>query len=69
MEPITSSGPEIAAGRDEDRRVQAWRTERLLQLGLPYALAETFAGLVDWHELAALVERGCPPTLALEIVR
>jgi hypothetical protein len=38
-------------------------------LGLPRALAETFAGLVDWHEIAALVARGCPPNLALEIVR
>ena len=32
-------------------------------------LAETFAGLIDWHEIAALVARGCPPNLALEIVR
>jgi hypothetical protein len=32
-------------------------------------IAETFAGLVDWHALAALVERGCSPELGLEIAR
>jgi hypothetical protein len=32
-------------------------------------VAETFADLVDWHALAELVERGCSPELALEIVR
>jgi hypothetical protein len=25
--------------------------------------------LVDWHEVARLVEKGCPPELALEIAR
>jgi len=40
-----------------------------LGLGLPRALADAFANLVDWHELAGLVGRGCPPMLALEIVR
>jgi len=28
-----------------------------------------YADLVDWHALAELVERGCSPGLALEIVR
>jgi hypothetical protein len=36
---------------------------------VPYVLAHTFADLVDWHALAALIERGCSPELALEIVR
>lgn len=49
--------------------VHAWRAEQLLRLGLPRTLAETFADLVDWHALADLVERGCSPRLALEIVR
>jgi hypothetical protein len=26
-------------------------------------------GGIDWHEIAGLVERGCSPELALEIVR
>jgi hypothetical protein len=53
----------------ERHLVHAWRTEQLLRLGLPRTLAETFADLVDWHALADLVERGCSPRLALEIVR
>jgi hypothetical protein len=32
-------------------------------------MALAFADVVDWHDLAALVRRGCPPILALEIVR
>jgi hypothetical protein len=49
--------------------VHEWRTGRLRDLGLPRSLAEDFADQVDWHVLAALVERGCPAELALEIVR
>jgi hypothetical protein len=54
---------------DEELLVHKWRTEQLRRLGLPGILAETFADLVDWHALAKLVERGCSPQLALEIVR
>jgi hypothetical protein len=46
-----------------------WRVEQLRRLGFPAGLAERFALLVDWHEIAELVARGCPPNLALEIVR
>jgi hypothetical protein len=53
----------------EMRRVQAWRVEQLLRLGLASTLAEDFADVVDWHALAALINRGCSPELALEIVR
>jgi hypothetical protein len=53
----------------EELLVHAWRSEQLMLLGLPPALAVTFADLVDWHAIAELVERGCPPRLALEIVR
>ena len=54
---------------DEDLLIQAWRAEQLRRLGLSRILAETFAGLVDWHEIAALVTHGCSPELALEIAR
>jgi len=54
---------------DEEVLVHEWRTEQLRRLGLPRALAERFAGLVDWHQMADLVERGCAPDLALEIAR
>jgi hypothetical protein len=70
MEPIVYSDIELAGGRtDEELMIQSWQAEQLRGLGLSQILAETFAGLVDWHEIAALVRRGCPPELALEIVR
>jgi hypothetical protein len=70
MEPILISDAEFADDTtDEELVVHAWCAEQLGRLGLPRVLAETFAGLVDWHEIAGLVARGCPPELALEIVR
>ena len=53
---------------DERLLVHAWRAEQLRRLGLPPAHAALFAERVDWHEVADLVTRGCPPTLALRIV-
>jgi len=50
-------------------RVREWRVEQLRLLGLASALAVAFADVVDWHDLAALINRGCSPELALEIVR
>jgi hypothetical protein len=70
MEPILISDAELVEDTtDEELLIHAWRAEQLRQLGLSRILAETFAGLVDWHEIAALVARGCPPDLALEIAR
>jgi hypothetical protein len=60
---------EPEARDDEEVLVHEWRIEQLRSLGLTAAIAETFAGVVDWHDIAALVERGCTPELALEIVR
>jgi hypothetical protein len=54
---------------DRVNLVHAWRAEQLRRLGFSRAFAKKFAGVVDWHEIAALVARGCPPDLALEIVR
>ena len=54
---------------DEDAQVYAWRVERLSDLGLSNLVASAVAPFVDWHEIASLVERGCSPELALEIVR
>jgi hypothetical protein len=56
------------AAASEDRLVREWRTLQLQRLGLSQVLAGRFAEIVDWHEVAALVERGCPPDLALMIV-
>jgi L-amino acid N-acyltransferase YncA len=53
----------------EEVRVHAWRAEQLGKLGLSTLIAEAAADLVDWHEMAPLIDRGCPPELALEIAR
>jgi hypothetical protein len=48
--------------------VHAWRTKRLTSLGLDWIVAEAVADQVDWHEVARLVRRGCPASLAVVIV-
>jgi hypothetical protein len=53
---------------DEEILVQEWRTKQLQRLGLSRVLAEGFAKRVDWHDVAALVARGCSAELALLIV-
>lgn len=57
-----------AAGHTEPR-VHEWRAAQLRRLGIPDALADTYADHVDWHQIARLVQRGCPPRLALRILR
>jgi hypothetical protein len=64
MNPVGSD-----RGRKEDLLVREWRTLQLQRLGLSCLLASRFADVVDWHEVAELVKRGCPPELALKIVR
>ena len=53
----------------EDLIVHEWRVTRLTGLGIPWPIAEAEADKVDWHQIAGLVRRGCPPILALRIVR
>jgi hypothetical protein len=55
--------------QSEAARIHAWRAEQLRRLGLSTVIADAVADLVDWHEVAPLVEKGCPPALALEIAR
>ena len=70
MEPILFLESETdESPTDEEVLIQSWQAEQLERLGLSHALAELFAGMVDWHEIASLVGRGCPPLLAVEIVR
>ena len=47
--------------------VHNWRVARLTRLGIPGALAGVHADRLDWHQVARLVQRGCPPRLALRI--
>ncbi len=70
MEPMLMSEAELVEdATDEERLIHAWRAEQLQRVGLPHVLAETFAEVVDWHEIAELVACGCRPELALEIAR
>ena len=66
MEP-TIIGHE--AVNHDDLLVHTWRVAQLTRLGIPQSLAEAYAGHLDWHQIARLVQRGCPPRLALRIVR
>ena len=60
--------PHEQMNRESDA-VHAWRVGRLTSLGVAWAAAEAAADRVDWHEVAKLVKRGCPATLALAIVQ
>jgi hypothetical protein len=62
--PITTHD---AISRNESP-VHTWRVFQLERLGLPGQLAEIYADRIDWHQIAWLVQRGCPPRLALRIV-
>jgi len=68
---LHSTDDEVAfyARPDEAETVREWRAHQLHRLGVPRLIAERFAETVDWHELASLTGAGCPPLLALEIVR
>lgn len=63
----------VAVGQEaadlENQLVHEWRVTRLTGLGIPRPMAEVDADNVDWHQVAMLVRRGCPPMLALRIVR
>jgi hypothetical protein len=53
----------------EEERVHEWRAAQLERLGVPEWMADIVADRIDWHEIAALVERGCTARLALDILR
>jgi predicted component of type VI protein secretion system len=53
----------------DDLLVHEWRVRQLTRLGIPSSLAQAAADHVDWHQIAELVRRACPPQLALQIVR
>ena len=64
--PLTTLSHEIVGEHDQ---VHEWRVWQLTRLGVPWLLAQDIADHVDWHQVARLVQRGCPPRLALDIVR
>ena len=68
MEPAPARLRNEAIDHD-DLLVHEWRVTQLTRLGIPWSLAQAVADHVDWHQVAKLVRRGCPPGLALQIVR
>ena len=68
MEPAPES-PHHEAIDHDDLLVHEWRVTQLTRLGIPGSLAQAVADQVDWHQVAKLVRGGCPPRLALQIVR
>jgi hypothetical protein len=67
MEPTTTINRHEAS--DEDQLIHDRRAAQLKRLGTPEWLADIVADRIDWHEIAALVERGCSARLAVDIVR
>ena len=62
--PVLSQGTE-----EESDVVHAWRVSQLVRLGLASSVADAVADKIDWHEVAKLVRRGCPASLAVAIVQ
>jgi sirohydrochlorin ferrochelatase len=54
---------------DQDLAVHNWRVAQLSRLGVPSSVAQAVADEVDWHQVGELVQMGCPPRVALRIVR
>ena len=54
----------------ETHAVLRWRAERLVAAGFDESLAAAVAGdgRFDLHAMLDLVDRGCPPTLAVRIL-
>lgn len=54
----------------ELERVERWRTSELMRVGFPGDDAVALAARmdVDLHQAIELVQRGCPPDLAIRIL-
>jgi hypothetical protein len=61
--------PALPCGGGPPLDVAAWRRCRLVEAGFPLRLAELLAvdPRYDLHALLELVDRGCPPPLAVRI--
>ena len=60
---------ERGCGNGPPTDARTWRRCRLIEAGLPEALADEVAAdpLHDLHALLQLLDRGCPPDLAVRI--
>ena len=54
----------------ESERVERWRTEELIRLGFDpdVAIVMAIEPGIDLHAASDLIERGCPPSLAAQIL-
>jgi len=68
LRKATAPAPVPEETDHESAAVHAWRVGRLTGLGVAQTVAEAIADRVDWHEVARLVQRGCPASLAVAIV-
>ena len=61
---------EIEVVETELERVERWRTSELTRVGFPGDDAVALAARIDidLHEAIELVQRGCPPDLAIRIL-
>jgi hypothetical protein len=62
---------ELQPKETEQERIERWRTEMLERAGYSAAAAAELAVRmdVDLHQAMRLVENGCPPDVALQILR
>lgn len=60
---------ERGCGNGPPTDARSWRRCRLVEAGLPVALADAVAAnpFYDLHALLQLLDRGCPPDLAVRI--
>lgn len=55
---------------DEMVRAEEFKIERFMALGLDrYEAIRAVEDAIDWHTVEALLKRGCPLAVALEISR
>ena len=62
---------ELNIAETETEKVERWRAEALEKVGYDVISARELAARpdIDLHQAIELVEAGCPPALALEILR
>ena len=60
---------ELVETENEQAKVESWRLHVLMEAGFPLPLAERIAGSdVDLHRAVELVQSGCAPETAAEIL-
>jgi hypothetical protein len=59
----------VETGEDERVKVESWRLHILIEAGYPLSVAERLAhSSADLHQAVRLVQSGCVPELAAQIL-